>query len=219
MRTTNAIWVVLGVVAVDPASAQEIFLQGGTLGVGLGAAMSINSAFGVHADFSAINFSHNFTVGGNLYDDDVRLRQGGIYGDFFPWATSGFRLTAGARFTDDHVTGTSVPSNGTYQFKGTVYPAYPGEYATAQVSYPTVMPYLGVGYGHQPGAKGFGFLADLGVAYGIPKVTYTLSPVLNQLAGPTMSQEIASTGLQELRHKASPYRWYPTLQVGVTYHF
>ncbi|MGY6164138.1 hypothetical protein [Paraburkholderia strydomiana] len=66
----------------------------------------------LHADFNAIDFSHNFSVGGNRYEDGVRLRQGGIYGDFFPWSNIGFRIIAGFRLTDDEVSGNSVPTNG-----------------------------------------------------------------------------------------------------------
>jgi hypothetical protein len=68
---------------------------------------------------------------------------------------------------------------------------------------------LGIGYGHHPQAKGFGFIADLGVAYGIPEVSYTLSPTLIQRAGPAMSQQIESEGLNELKSKVSPYRCIP----------
>lgn len=220
MKTANVVWVVASTLAIgSTAHAQEIFVEGGTLGAGIGASINVTSWFGLHADFNAINFSHNFTVGGNRYDDGVRLRQGGLYGDLFPWSNSGFRVTAGLRFTDDEVSGNSVPTNGTYTFKGTTTPAFPGEYATATVKYPTVMPYLGVGYGLHPSSKGFGLVVDLGVAYGVPRSSYTLSPALTQAAGPAMSQEIAATGLQQLREKASPYRWYPTLQIGVSYRF
>lgn len=222
MKTAKVIWVVglTGLtISIGTAHAQEVFLEGGSLGVGIGAALNVTSWFGVHADFNAINFSHNFTVGGNRYEDGVRLRQGGIYGNLFPWTSSGFRITAGLRFTDDEVSGNSVPTNGTYTFKGKTSLAFPGEYATATVKYPTVMPYLGVGYGLRPTAKGFGLVVDVGVAYGLPRSSYTLSPALAQAAGPTMSQAIAATGLQQLRDKASSYRWYPTLQIGVSYHF
>lgn len=222
MKTAKVIWVVglTGLtISIGTAHAQEVFLEGGSLGVGIGAALNVTSWFGVHADFNAINFSHNFTVGGNRYEDGVRLRQGGIYGDLFPWTSRGFRITAGLRFTDDEVSGNSVPTNGTYTFKGKTSQAFPGEYATATVKYPTVMPYLGVGYGLRPTAKGFGLVVDVGVAYGLPRSSYTLSPALAQAAGPTMSQAIAATGLQQLRDKASSYRWYPTLQIGVSYHF
>lgn len=217
--TAKVIWVVGIAISTETLRAQEIFVQGGTLGIGIGAAMSFNSTFGVHADFNAIKLSHDFTVGGNRYEDDLRLRQGGLYGDFFPWTNSGFRLTAGVRITDNEVTGNSVPTNGVYVFNGKATPAFPGEYATATVKYPPVMPYLGVGYGLRPASKGFGLVVDLGVAYGIPRSYYTLSPALSQAAGPAMSQQIIATGLQQLRDKASPYRWYPTLQIGVSYRF
>ncbi|MFM0408765.1 hypothetical protein [Paraburkholderia dipogonis] len=219
MKTVKVMWALGLTILVETSYAQEIYLQGGTQGIGIGAALAISSWFGLHADFNAINFSHNFSVGGNRYEDGVRLRQGGIYGDFFPWSNSGLRIIAGLRLTDDEVSGNSVPTNGTYTFKGKTTPAFPGEYATATVKYPTAMPYLGVGYGFRPAAKGFGLTAELGVAYGIPHSSYSLSPALTQAAGPALSQEIAATGLQQLREKASPYRWYPTVQIGISYHF
>lgn len=219
MKTVKVVWVVSMAIAMNSLHAQQVYLQGGTLGVGIGAAYNVTTWFGVHADFNAINLSHNFSVGGNRYEDGIRLRQGGIYGDVFPWTNSGFRVTAGLRVTDNEVTGNSVPTNGVYVFEGHASPAFPGEYATATVKYPTVMPYLGIGYGLQPRGKGFGLVVDLGVAYGVPRSSYTLSPALSEAAGPAMSQQIIATGLQQLRDKASPFRWYPTLQIGVSYHF
>lgn len=219
MKTINIIGAVSLASSLHTAQALEIYAQGGTQGIGVGAALNINSWFGLHADFNAINFSHNFSVGGNRYEDGVRLRQGGIYGDFFPWSNSGFHIITGLRLTNDEVSGNSVPTNGSYTFNGKATPAFPGQYATATVKWPTVMPYVGVGYGFRPAAKGFGLTAELGVAYGIPHPSYTLSPALTQAAGPALSQQIAATGLQQLKEKASPYRWYPTVQVGVSYHF
>src|SRR5262245_39789963 len=147
MKSAKVIWVVGLACLIKAPHAQEVYLQGGTLGVGVGAAWNINSRFSVHADFNAINLKHNFYVGGNRYEDDRRLRQGGLYGDLFPWTGSGFRITAGLRITDNEVSGNSVPTNGTYMFNGSTTPAFPGEYATATVKYPPVMPYLGIGYG------------------------------------------------------------------------
>ncbi|HEX3382859.1 MAG TPA: hypothetical protein VHU21_24110 [Paraburkholderia sp.] len=65
----------------------------------------------------------------------------------------------------------------------------------------TAMPYLGIGYGLHPRPKGWGLVVDLGVAYGLPKSSYTLSPALSQAVGPAMSQQIINTGLQQLRDK------------------
>ena len=215
-------WYVLSVmvwVLATNADAQEIFLQAGSQGAGIGAAITIMQIAGLRADFNAISLHHDFTVSGIRYKDDLDLRQGGLYLDLFPLRASGFRLSAGVRFNDDHLTGTSVPTDGTYLFDGKRFPALPGEYAIAEARYPAVMPYFGIGYGHHPQAKGFGIIADLGVAYGIPEVSYTLSPALAQRAGPAMSQQIVNEGLSELRAKVSPYRWYPVAQIGVSYRF
>jgi hypothetical protein len=219
MKSAKVVWVVGLACLIETAQGQEVYLQGGTLGIGVGAAWSITPRFGVHADFNAFSLSHNFYVGGNRYESHVQLRQGGIYGDLFPWTGSGFRVTAGLRVTDNVVSGNSVPINGTYVFNGQTTPAFPGEYATATVKYPPVMPYLGIGYGLHPRAKGFGFVVDLGVAFGVPRTSYTLSPALANAAGPELSQQIINTGLEQVREKASPFRWYPTLQIGLSYRF
>ena len=219
MKKTVSKWAALGLMAVASAQAQEIFLQGGTQGVGIGAAMSFNSVLGAHADFNAINLSHDFGFGGNRYQDDLKLRQGGLYVDIFPWRGHGFRITAGLRFNDDEIRGVSVPTNGTYAFGGHRFPATPGMYATAEAKYPTVMPYFGIGYGHRPESKGFGFIADLGVAYGIPDCTYTLSPELAAKAGPVKSQILIANGLDALRHMTGRYRWYPVVQIGISYRY
>jgi hypothetical protein len=213
-RLSATLWVL-----TTNVDAQEIFVQAGTQGPGIGGAIAVTQMMGLRADFNAISLHHDFTISGIRYKDDLDLRQGGLYLDLFPLHATGFRITAGVHFNDDHLTGTSVPTNGTYVFNGKQYPALPGEYAVAEARYPRVMPYFGIGYGHHPQAKGFGFIADVGVAYGIPEVSYTLSPTLIQRTGPAMSQQIASEGLNELRSKVSPYRWYPVVQIGVSYRF
>jgi hypothetical protein len=104
-------------------------------------------------------------------------------------------MTGGVRFNDDHLTGTSVPTNGNYLFGGKQYPAFPGEYAVAEARYPSVMPYFGTRYGHHP-QNGFGLIADLGVAYGFPEVSYALSKTLTQRVGPNSESANCERGAQ-----------------------
>jgi hypothetical protein len=80
-------------------------------------------------------------------------------------------VTGGARITDDTLIGDTSPSNGMYEFNGRHYPAFPGDTATATARYPTVMPCLGIGFGHQPTGKGLGSITDIGVAYGVPRTS------------------------------------------------
>ncbi|SAL03601.1 hypothetical protein AWB83_06835 [Caballeronia ptereochthonis] len=82
------------------------------------------------------------------------------------WVWRGWRITAGVRFNDDSLTAVSQTDNGTYVFAGKRFAVPPGAYATAKAAYPLAMPYFGVGFGHKPVGKGFGFVADIGVAYG-----------------------------------------------------
>jgi hypothetical protein len=105
------------------------------------------------------------------------------------------------------------------QMFGGKHTRLPRDTATATAEYPTVMPYFGIAFGHQPSAKGFGFITDIGVAYGVPRTTYTLSPSLTQHAGPLFAQQNASTGAQELSDKARRYRLYPIVQIAVSYRF
>ncbi|SAK89574.1 hypothetical protein AWB79_06438 [Caballeronia hypogeia] len=218
MKKRTLVFMVGGVVCSWTAQAQEIYTQGGTQGIGIGAAFALGSRFGVHADFNGMNFNKGFTLSGNRYDGDVRLRQGGIYLDYFPLESRGWRITAGVRFNDDTMTAVSQQDNGTYVFQGKRYQVPPGASSTATAKYPLAMPYFGFGFGHNPVGKGFGFIADIGVAYGVPKTTYTLSPELAQFAGANAGA-VASSGAQELSDKAWRYRWYPVVQIGVSYRF
>ncbi|WP_124610887.1 hypothetical protein [Burkholderia sp. Bp9143] len=57
MKMTVNQWAALTMVFAAGAHAQEIYLQGGTQGVGIGAAVSFNSVLGAHADFNALTSS------------------------------------------------------------------------------------------------------------------------------------------------------------------
>jgi hypothetical protein len=204
----------LALSAAAPVMAQEVYLQGGTQGVGVGAAFGLSSWLGVHADVDGFGLSHNFHAGQNEFAAHLSLRQGGAYLDLFPFSGSGFRLTGGVLLNDDELSGDAVPTNGTYNFNGQLVPAIPGQSAHLSVKYPTAMPYLGLGFGHKPSGKGFGVTADLGVAYGRPRVDFSVSPELAALAAANVAQEEG-----QIRDSIEHYQFYPILQIGVSYRF
>jgi hypothetical protein len=222
MRSGRAALALLTGLAMGAAHAQDLthigdlYLQGGTQGVGLGYAFPVTPWFGMHADINGFGLAHQFTSGDVNYDAHLHLLSGGTYLDLFPFRDSGFRVTAGAMFSDDTLSGNAVPTNGTYTFNGTTVVAPPGTGVSATVRYPTVRPYFGLGFGHKPTASsGFGFVADLGFAYGTPHVDYDVSPDLVTAAG---ANNVAAEE-QNLENTASHWRFYPVLQVGVSYHF
>lgn len=205
----------IATMATSAAHAQEIYVQGGTLGAGIGAAYSFNSWSGVHAEVEGFGLSHSFTVDDNKYDGHLSLKQGGLYLDLFPFSSSGFRVTGGVLFNGDKLTGHAVPDpDGNYKIGNDLVPAV-GPAPSATVRLPSVMPYLGVGYGHKPVSKGFGFMCDLGVAYGRPHVSYSVPAIYSQLT----TQANIDQEQQNITDHVERYRWYPVVQVGVTYRF
>jgi hypothetical protein len=96
--------------------AQELYVHGGTLGAGLGIALPLNSWSGIHADIEGFSLSHSFDADGTRYDGRLKLLQGGAYLDLFPFASSGFRVTAGALVNDNQLNAQAQP-NAQGQFK------------------------------------------------------------------------------------------------------
>lgn len=197
------------------ADAQEAYLTGGTLGVGPGVAINLGTHFGLRADVEGLGFNGSASVDGGRYEGRVKLLQGGLYGDLFPFASSGFRLSAGVLINDDSFDGHAVPNAlGNYVIGSTYVPAV-GPAPEANITLPRAMPYIGLGYGHHRPARGFGLAVDLGVAYGRPRVAYSVPSIYQLFATP---QNIALEE-QRLNDKVSGYRWYPVAQITLTYRF
>jgi hypothetical protein len=210
------------------AGAQEVYVQLGTLGAGIGVAMGLNDRVGVHADIDAFDLKHSFNAANNPIDASFRLRSAGAYFDLYPFATSEFRLSAGVIANRDRASGelqptygdytflgVSNPTSGYYTFNGNRYPAIPGQGASVSVRMPAFMPYLGLGWGHKPTARGFGVTADIGVAYGRPRAGFDVAQVYQQY----VAHEDLQREEDDIRSKIERYRLYPVVQVGVSYRF
>ncbi len=205
----------IAMLAAGAAHSQEVYVQGGSLGAGVGAAMPLNSWAGVHAELEGLGFSHSVNVDGNQYDGHLRLLQGGLYLDLFPFSSSGFRVTTGALINDDQLQAHAVPNaDGNYKIGNDYVPAV-GPAPSATATLPRVMPYLGIGYGHKPVTKGFGLTLDLGVAYGRPRVPYSVPQIYTLFT----TQANIDQEEQNLDNKADRYKLYPVAQIGLTYRF
>ncbi len=210
-----ALALALSTVTAGTVQAQEVYVHGGTLGAGIGAAYSLNSWAGVHAEFEGFGLSHSFDVNENQYDGHLKLLQGGLYLDVFPFRASGFRLTAGALINDDTLTAHAVPnSQGNYKIGDDYVPAV-GDAPSATATLPRVMPYIGIGYGHKPVSKGFGMTFDLGVAFGRPHTAYSIPAIYSMFT----TQANIDQQEQYINDKVQRFKAYPVVQVGVSYRF
>lgn len=204
------------ILGAAPAMAQEVFVQGGTQGGGIGAALGLASWAGLHADIDGFNVTHDFHAGDNEFHGTLHVRHAGLYLDLFPFAGSGFRVTTGALFNRDRLESDVVPENGYYSLDGNRIPAalLGGQTVSMQARFPAVMPYLGIGFGHKPVSKGLGFVADIGVAYGRPQVSFSGPEALAVLGGSAAIEEE-----NRIRDSIQRYRVYPVVQIGVSYRF
>ena len=90
-----------------------------------------------------------------------------------------------------------------------------GEELRGSIKFPTVMPYLGIGWGHQS-ASGWRFGADIGALVGRAKVDAT---VRGALASEPDIQANLDKELAELRDGVGKVRAIPQLSVAIGYSF
>ena len=195
--------------------AQEVYATAGSLGVGAGVALPLTSWLGVHAELEGFGFSKRINIDGGEYDGHIGLLQGGLYLDLFPLSGSGFRVTAGALINNDDVKASAVEtSDGQFKVGSNYVPAI-GPAPSVKATFPHVMPYIGIGYGHKPVSKGFGLTFDFGAAYGQPKSQYYVPAVYNEI----VSQADINQEESEITSKINKFKWYPVIQFGVSYRF
>ncbi len=195
------------------ASASELYAGIGTSGLELGAGARIGESFAARLDLNVLTVRRNVSTSDVEYDAKMKFFNAGAYLDWF--VAGGFRLTGGTIIGDRKVHGTARSSGNTITLNGVVYPVAAGDGLDFDAKFPTVTPYLGVGFGHHRVDAGLHFYADAGVAYGRPKVTLTptasLAAKLNP--GDLASEQVLA------QDQANSLRAYPVLKLGAAYAF
>jgi len=216
--------------AAQSASAQEVYAKAGILGIGAGYSHSINQNFGVRADFSTVGTYETDGTADKLdYNADFKANQLGLYGDWFPFSGS-FRVTAGL-----HSRKLEVIANGRANSAGriniggieTQVPLGASDSAQAKVKWDSVAPYLGIGWGHHAKeGRGFGFIADIGVSFGSPSTSLTISNDLRTkldaaapfFPGLDVDEEIEKQR-REIDDEVAGISIFPHVFFGVSYRF
>lgn len=211
-RTLIALALSAAALSSASAMADEGYLGIGTTGYGIGYAHKLDDNSGVRVEYDGMNYNHSVNSNGTTYDAKIKMSSLGAYYDYF--ISGGFRASAGLVGGDNKFVGTAQASSGTYTINGTAYSAA-GESMTFQAKMPDVMPYFGIGYGHDQVKPGFGFYADAGFLYGKPKVSLNASSGLVAAAG----QANIDAEKQKLQDKLNKYSLFPVIQVGVSYAF
>ncbi|MEF7612624.1 hypothetical protein V4F39_01795 [Aquincola sp. MAHUQ-54] len=208
--------VVLTATFAASAAAGDLYLGAGLPGLSVGYAHPLNDRFSLRADLTTIGrLSKGKTEDGLRYDGDIRADRLGLFADWF--VAGKFRLTGGLTLHDARASLAGRGNGGTITIGDTTYVAGPDDRLRVKVKYPTVMPYLGVGFGRPPRATGgWGFMFDAGLSMGKPKVT-------GRATGPLLSNAVAQDDidreLEDIRDDFERIRGIPQLNFSVHYRF
>jgi hypothetical protein len=141
-----------------------------------------------------------------------------LLADWFPSGSS-FRVTAGATFND---VGFDLYANGAGQkvdINGRQLSLSANDSLNIQVKMPSTTPYIGIGFGHKPGSKGWGFHSDFGASLGKFKVTETRTGGLVNGGSLGVTQSDVDKELADVREGVAKLKFLPQLTLGVSYHF
>lgn len=208
----------LAALAHAPAYAGSSYVSVGLPGAVVGYAFSVNEKLGLRVDAGTTgSFKRTQNSSGVNFDSTAKYDRFGAFGDYFIFG-GGFRITGGLTINKamldlkSHFDGsTSVNINGT--------PLTPtaNDYFNARVKFPAVMPYIGIGWGHQAQSNGLGFTADLGVSIGRAKLT-TSSNIAQNHPGVISDADIAAKS-EELRQNVGDIVVLPAGSVGLNYRY
>lgn len=219
---TSLIWA-LPAQAQNPAPTRlidSVYLTAGLQGIGLGLGKSQSSTLGYRFDINGGSLSDTYNETGTRYQGDIELRSAGAYLDYFPFGGN-FRLTTGlAYFGSELALAASGDGSGRpADIGGRPVVLGPTDRIDATVKWPSVAPYIGLGFGHGL-ASGSGFYLgiDLGGYVGDFKSTLTVSPTLRAQLGPTADENIRRER-EELEDAVGDLGFVPSLQSYIGYRF
>lgn len=197
------------------ASAGEVYAGIGLPGAMLGYAQPVSKAVTVRADVATLGrYDERRTEDGVPYDATINAHRAGLFADWFV-AGGGFRVTGGVTFNNVKAELDARGDGTAWNIGGTSFVSSPDDRFNVTVEYPKTTPYVGIGYGHHAGDRGWGFVFDLGASIGKPKVKETHS-------GPNMSlvsQADIDAEMAEVREDVGKLKVIPQISIGVNYRF
>jgi hypothetical protein len=198
------------------AQAGEVYGAAGLPGVMLGYAHPVNSSLTLRADLATLGTHHKTsTEEGIAYKAKINTQRLGLFGDWFVTG-GGFRLTGGLTLTDYKGVLDASGAGKTIQVGDGSYTLGVDDGLQMTIKFPDVMPYLGIGWGHQASeGSGWRFGVDLGVMIGKAKVRATPRGLLAEDAAKAdVAKEVA-----QVQDGAGNVRVLPQLSVSVGYSF
>ncbi|MGE4543319.1 MAG: hypothetical protein AB7D06_04315 [Pedobacter sp.] len=188
----------------------------GTLGISADTTVGISSHLNARVGISAFNFDLKTTQNDIAYDLDVRLLSFPILLDWHPFSHRGFRISTGLVINKNKAN-VAATSQSTYTIGDTEYTSSELGDLSGKLTFNTLAPYLGLGWGNSEKNPHWSFVCDLGVVFQ-GKTDLSL-----KASGPIASDLDFQAELEqerrELEDDLDSYRYYPVISMGVSYKF
>ncbi|MGV3710237.1 MAG: hypothetical protein ACO1Q7_15495 [Gemmatimonas sp.] len=195
----------------------SIGLRVGTLGIGVEANKLITSRLGARVGYNMFSKTTTREQDDITFDADIKLHSFTALLDFYPSARGSFHLTGGVITNPLEFTGVGVPSGAGYEIDGTTYTAAQVGTLNASGEFPSVLPYVGIGFGTPATSKkGVKFVVDIGAGIGQPTLNLKATNPMNnaQLAAHVENQRVKTQ--EDIRKYL---KVWPSVTVGLAFAF
>lgn len=202
------------------AYAGEPYVSVGLPGVVVGYAMSVNQKLGLRVDAGTTgNINRTHTVSGVGFDTKAKYDRFGLFADYFPFGGR-FRLTGGLTLNKTQLDLNSrFDGNSTITVNGHDITPAASDYFNARMKFPSTMPYIGLGWGHQAREAGMGFTADIGVSIGRAKLNTDTNIVGKTDSGYTVTQQDVDAKTDEIHDAVGRITFMPSASIGLSYRY
>ena len=181
-----------------------------TLGATVETSRTLSNHFRVRLGASFFTYKHDGEDASEdfKYSGDLDLSSFSVLLEVYPMKNSIY-LVGGMLINSNEATITFTPQN-TYHYGGIAYtPEMLGD-MTAVMSFNSIAPYTGIGFGNRIGKKGLGFSMELGVVFqGKPDIELSATKLL----------EPSATQSEQVEENLEWAQYYPVLSIGLIYTF
>ena len=199
--------------------------QVSSLGLGMDITARVAENVNARAGFGIWSLTEDYKRTDVKYNADIKLRSGAAVMDIYPIADTEFRLSGGLILNGNKVNSTGQSETvvvagvqqQVYTIGGRTFTADQVGTLSGEITFPLVAPFVGVGWGNavKPGRR-LGFTVDLGVMiHGTPQISLRAT---NQSVTPNLQTSIDKE-IEDLKAEFDGFKFYPVLQVGISYQF
>jgi FecR protein len=200
----------------EDRSGAAVTAKIGTLGFGVELDMSISDSIGARVGINAGTYYSDTSRVSSGYDSNIQLQTASALADWYPFQGS-FRASGGVFYNGNNAILKAIPVGGFYDVNGVQYPATGITDLQGKLSFNTIAPYVGIGWGNPVAKnKGWGLTTDFGVLFqGNPRVDMSATCSLG--AGCAAFDASLEAERATLENDLSNFTWWPVASIGITY--